>query len=68
MRQQLAREEREAHELAQHYPPKTRCEHCQMGRGKDRAHELEDATEGRLPVIGMDLCFIKGEPGEQSVE
>ena len=58
-----AQREREEHELAQHCPPRTWCDHCQMGRGKDKPHELLDASVQRLPVIGLDLCFLKGEPG-----
>ena len=53
-------EEREAHEMAQHCPPALWCEQCQMGRGKDGKHELQDAEVPRLPVIGVDLAFLKG--------
>ena len=53
--------EREEHELGQHYPPRTWCEHCQMAKGRDKPQELIDASVERLPVIGMDLCFLKGD-------
>ena len=44
------KEEREAHELAQHCPPQVWCEQCQMDRGKDARHELQGATVPRLPL------------------
>ena len=54
-------QERDEHEANQYYPPKSWCEHCQMGRGTDKRHELLDACEGsKIPVIGMDLAFING--------
>eukprot|EP00959_Pyramimonas_sp_CCMP1952_P335649 7028199-Pyramimonas_sp.AAC.1 len=32
-----------------------------MGRGRDRPRELLDAEAARLPAIGLDLAFFKGE-------
>ena len=52
-------EEKERHELNQHNPPNKLCEHCQMGRGRDKRHEMLDAGTDGLSVVGLDLCCLK---------
>ena len=56
--------EREAHEVS-HWPYRSWCPYCVMGRGRDKAHRRRDGSEPRRPQVVADYCFMsRGDRAE----
>lgn len=59
-----SRAEREAHEVS-HWPYRSWCPYCVMGRGRDKAHRRRDGSEPRRPQVVADYCFMsRGDRAE----